>query len=202
MAEKVKISLKLDLDHELGADHFQTWLSQLEIAFALHGVTDSKKQYLAAAFNLGENAAHYLWQRYPQVPGGSTPYDDFKALFTEYFGGTKSDSARLAALFAISQRNESTQAFRHRVQKDMRSCGLTTSAKVDNIVEAVGVHLFARGLNSASARQRVLETGDKTIGDAAARAQAVVLSENRKFCLLALMCASLRRESSQASALL
>ena len=156
MAEKVKISLKLDLDHELGADHFQTWLSQLEIAFALHGVDDSKKRYLAAAFNLGENAAHYLWQRYPAVPSGDTPYDDFKELFTEYFGGTKSDSSRLAALFAIMQRDgESTQAFRHRVQKDMRSCGITISAKVEDIVEAVGVHLFARGLHSANAYWRL-----------------------------------------------
>ena len=180
MAEKVSLKVKLNLDHELGHDHFQTWLSQLEIAFQLHGVTENKLKYLAAAANLGESAAHYLWQRYPTIPSGSTPYESLKTLFEEYFGSTKSVAARLAALFTITQQDgESVQAFRHRIRKEMRTCDLTTTASVGDVVETVGVHLFARGLKSSSARQRVLEQGDKTLADAAEHAQAVVLSEEQ-----------------------
>ena len=68
MAEKVKLRVKLNLEHDLGYDHFQTWQSQLEMAFQLHDVADSKPRYLAAAANLDEQAAHYLWQRYSAVP--------------------------------------------------------------------------------------------------------------------------------------
>ena len=68
------------------------------------------------------------------------------------------------------------QAFRHRVQREMRTCNPTKTVKLEEVVEAVAVHLFARGLSSAAAKQRVLETGDKTLADAAVHAQAVVLS--------------------------
>ena len=176
MAEKVKLRVKLNLEHDLGYDHFQTWQSQLEMAFQLHDVADSKPRYLAAAANLDEQAAHYLWQRYSAVPD-ETPYEALLELFQEYFSSTRSNSARLATLFAIAQQEgESVQAFRHRVQKEMRTCNLTKTAKLEEVVEAVTVHLFARGLSSAAAKQRVLETGDKTLADAAVHAQAVVLS--------------------------
>ena len=176
MAEKVKLRVKLNLEHELGYDHFQNWQSQLEMAFQLHGVADSKPRYSAAAANLDEQAAHYLWQRYSAVPD-ETPYEALLELFQEYFSSTRSNSARLATLFAIAQQEgEPVQAFRHRVQKEMRTCNLTKTAKPEEVVEAVAVHLFARGLSPAAAKQRVLETGDKTLADAAVHAQAVVLS--------------------------
>lgn len=73
MANKVKVATKLDLDHELGPDHFSTWRSQLEIGFLLHNVEKSKNKYLAAASNLGESASHYLWQRYATIPTGDQP---------------------------------------------------------------------------------------------------------------------------------
>lgn len=178
MAAKVRVSVKLDLDHELGHDHFQTWLSQLEIAFLLHGVTDKKAQYLAAAANLGEGAAYYLWQRYPSMPTDADPYDKIKHLFEEYFGGKRSVTSRLAALFAIQQQDDETvQAYRHRLQKEMRVCKLTTSAKLEDVLDTVAVHLFARGLHSVQTRQKVLETGEtSTLEKAAETAQAVTLA--------------------------
>ena len=177
MADKVKLEIKLNLDHELGADHYHTWLSQLEVSFALHSVTESKKKYLAAACNLSENAAHYLWQKYSQIPDGDQPLDNLKVLFDEYFLGTKGKAARLAEVFAISQRdNETIQAFRHRLQKEMRACDLTKTAKVEDIVNAVEVHLFARGLRAAHIRQRILESGEATLGKVAELAQTVSLA--------------------------
>jgi len=148
MADKVKVSVRLDLDHELAYDHYQTWRSQLEIGFQLHGVTTEAKMYLAAAANLGENACHYLWQKYP-------------------------------SLFAISQQpGESIQAFRARIQKEMRTCKLTSSTELSEVLGIVGTHLFARGLSSASARKSVLEEGTTDLSKAAAKAQAVVLAEH------------------------
>lgn len=177
MAGKVKVSVKLNLEHELGPDHFQTWLCQLKIAFELHGVTDKKQQYLAAATNLGEDAAHYLWQQYSAVPSGDDPFQLLIELFEEYFGGKRSKTSRLAALFAVEQRDgESIQAYRHRIQKEMRACDLTNSSSVDDVLNAVAVHLFARGLQSPYTRQKVLEKGDNTLAKVAESAQAVTLA--------------------------
>ena len=180
MADKVKVSVKLDLDHDLGSHHYQTWQSQLGIAFQLHDVTEQKKKYLAAAANLGEGAAHYLWQKYPSVPAGDTPYDALITLFDEYFGSHRSRSSKLADLFSITQRQgESVQAFRLRLEKDMRACALTASADAADVVAVVGVHLFARGLLAQDVRQRVLELdqGDKPdLGKAVQTAQSVSLA--------------------------
>eukprot|EP00117_Sycon_ciliatum_P036702 scpid53699/ scgid27590/ len=180
MAEKVKVGVRLDLDHELGNDHFLTWRSQLEIGFALHEVKDQSKQYLAAAANLGESASHYLWQSYPTVPTTATnPYNDLIKLFQEYFGSKQSAASRLAELFAVEQRpGETVQAFRLRVQKDMRVCNLTSTRTAEELLGVVGVHLFARGLSSASARKSVLEHDAQDLSSAAAKAQAVVLAED------------------------
>ena len=174
----MKLSVKLNLDHGLGNDHFQTWLSQLKIAFALHGVEDQKAQYLAAATNLGESGAHYLWQSYPTMPDGDAPFDKLESLFTEYFGGKRSKTSRLAALFTIGQQDgESIQAYRHRLQKEMRACDLTTAADVDAVLDAMAVHLFARGLSSSYTRQKVLESGENvTLAKAAESAQAITLA--------------------------
>ena len=178
MADKVKVGVKLELEHELGPDHLQTWLSQLKISFQLHGVTESKQKYLAAASNLGESASHYLWQRYADMPAGDDPFGDLQTLFAEYFGSQRSQTSRLAALFDIGQgEEESIQAFRHRVQKEMRVCSLTTSAKLDDVINTVAVHLFARGLRSPYTRQKILEQGDNnTLAKAAENAQAVALA--------------------------
>ena len=177
MAAKVKLSVKLNLDHDLGNDHFQTWLSQLKIAFALHGVEDQKAQYLAAATNLGESGVHYLWQSYPTMPDGDAPFDKLESLFTEYFGGKRSKTSRLAALFTIGQQDgESIQAYRHRLQ-EMRVCDLTTAADVDAVLDAMAVHLFARGLSSSYTRQKVLESGENvTLAKVAESAQAITLA--------------------------
>jgi len=43
MASKVKLSVRLDMDHEMGEDHYKMWRSQLEMAFLLHEVEDSKR---------------------------------------------------------------------------------------------------------------------------------------------------------------
>ena len=58
MADKVRVAVRLDVEHELGYDHYQTRRSQLEIGFQLHAVTLEKLQYLAAAANLWESAGH------------------------------------------------------------------------------------------------------------------------------------------------
>ena len=89
MADKVKVAVKLDLEHELGHDHYQTWQSQLDIAFQLHAVDEAKHKYLAAAANLGKSASHYLWQKYPTCPEGDNPYADLISLFDEYFWRSK-----------------------------------------------------------------------------------------------------------------
>ena len=177
MASKVHVSVKLDLDHELGHDHYQTWRSQLEIAFELHGVTEKKKRYLAAAANLAENASYYLWQKFPTMPTGDDPFADLIELFDEYFGSQRSTDSRLAELFSIEQQpGESIQAFRVRIEKEMRVCHLTPSTDVKEILGTVAVHLFARGLTVKAARKSVLEEGGKDLTAAAKRAQAVVLS--------------------------
>ena len=174
----MKLSVKLNLDHDLGNDHLQTWLSQLKIAFALHGVEDQKAQYLAAATNLGESGAHYLWQSYPTMPDGDAPFDKLESLFTEYFRGKRSKTSRLAALFTIGQQDgESIQAYRHRQQKEMRACDLTTAAYVDAVLDAMAVHLFGRGLSSSYTRQKVLESGENvTLAKVAESAQAITLA--------------------------
>ena len=178
MADKVKVAVKLDLEHELGHDHYQTWQSQLDIAFQLHAVDEAKHKYLAAAANLGESASHYLWQKYPTCPEGDNPYADLISLFDEYFGGRKSSATRLAELFAIAQRpGETVQAFRIRLEKEMRACALTSSAKLEDVIAVVGVHLFARGLRSQDVRQRVLELEETpTLSKAAQTAQSVTLA--------------------------
>ena len=81
-------------------------------------------------------------------------------------------------MFDIVQgEEESIQAFRHRVQKEMRVCSLTTSAKLDDVINTVAVHLFARGLRSPYTRQKILEQGDNnTLAKAAENAQAVALA--------------------------
>lgn len=178
MANKVRVSVRLDLDHELGFDHYQTWQSQLDIGFQLHTVTDEKQKYLAAANNLGEQASHYLWQKFPTVPAGSTPYADLIKLFDEYYGSAQSSSSRLAGLFSISQREgETIQAYRARILKEMRLCQLTSSTGVADILGIVGTHLFARGLSSMDARKSVIESDTKDLTAAATKAQAVVLAE-------------------------
>eukprot|EP00117_Sycon_ciliatum_P014310 scpid100763/ scgid14619/ len=177
MANKVKVTTKLDLDHELGPDHFSTWHSQIEIGFLLHNVEQSKDKYLVAASNLGESASHYLWQRYAIIPTGDDPYGDLCALFDEYFGGKRSRASRLAALFSISQQHgESIQAYRHRVQKEMRVCNLTTSSKLEEVIETVSVHLFARELACSNMRQKVFEQGGSTLATAADCAQSIAMA--------------------------
>ena len=176
MASKVRVAIRLDLDHELGHDHYQTWRSQLELAFMLHKVEDKKEQYLASAANLGESASYYLWQKFPDIPEGDDPYAELVALFDEYFGSQRSTDARLAELFSIEQRSgESIQAYRVRIEKEMRICNLTLSASVKDVLGIVSVHLFARGLAASAARKSVLEEGGKDLAAAAGRAQAVVL---------------------------
>ena len=178
MASKVRVAIRLDLDHELGHDHYQTWRSQLELAFMLHKVEDKKEQYLASAANLGESASYYLWQKFPGIPEGDDPYAELVALFDEYFGSQRSTDARLAELFSIEQRSgESIQAYRVRIEKEMRICNLTLSASVKDVLGIVSVHLFARGLAASAARKSVLEEGGKDLAAAAGRAQAVVLAQ-------------------------
>jgi len=177
MASKVKLSVKLNLDHELGADHYETWLSQLRIAFQLNNVTSSKEKYLAAAVNLDENASHYLWQKYPNVPSGIAPFTDLQELFEEYFGGKVSQASRLAELFSVTQKEgEAIQAFRHRIQKEMRVCQLNSSATKQTILDTVGFHLFARGLQSTETRIKVLECDVTTLDKAAEVAQTSMLA--------------------------
>ena len=72
------------------------------------------------------------------------------------------------ALFHDPTNGESIQVVRHCIQKDMRATGIYTSEKVKGVTEIVAIHLFARGLQSAPAHQRVLEMGDKTLAKAAA----------------------------------
>ena len=180
MASKVRVAIRVDLDHELGHDHYQTWRSQLELAFMLHKVEDKKEQYLASAANLGESASYYLWQKFPGIPEGDDPYAELVALFDEYFGSQRSTDARLAKLFSIEQRSgESIQAYRVRIEKEMRICNLTLSASVKDVLGIVSVHLFARGLaaSASAARKSVLEEGGKDLAAAAGRAQAVVLAQ-------------------------
>eukprot|EP00117_Sycon_ciliatum_P036776 scpid20172/ scgid27637/ len=177
MASKVRVSVKLDLDHELGHDHYQTWRSQLDIGFQLHEVTNKKKQYLAAAANLGENASYYLWQKFPTIPEADDPFAELIGLFDEYFGSQRSTDARLAELFSIEQQpGESIQAFRVRIEKEMRVCNLTPGADLKDVLGTVAVHLFARGLSVKAARKSVLQEGGKDLTAAAKRAQAVVLA--------------------------
>ena len=154
MASKVRVAIRLDLDHELGHDHYLTWRSQLELAFMLHKVEDKKEQYLASAANLGESVSYYLWQNFPGIPEGDDPYAELVALFDEYFGSQRSTDARLAELFSIEQRSgESIQAYRVRIEKEMRICNLTLSASVKDVLVIVSVHLFARGLAASAARK-------------------------------------------------
>ena len=162
MASKVRVAIRLDLDHELGHDHYQTWRSQLELAFMLHKVEDKKEQYLASAANLGESASYYLWQKFPGIPEGEGLYAELVALFDEYFGSQRSTDARLAELFSIEQRSgESIQAYRVRIEKEMRICNLTLSASVKDVLGIVSVHFFARGLAASAARKSVLEEGGR-----------------------------------------
>ena len=58
----------------------------------------------------------------------------------------------------------------------MRACDLTTAADVDAVLDAMAVHLFARGLSSSYTRQKVLESGENvTLAKVAESAQAITL---------------------------
>ena len=101
MAHKVKIAPRLDLDHELGLDHFQTWLSQVRVAFELHSVTDGREKYLAAAASLSDGAAYYLWQRFADVPADEH-FKNMEEHYEQYFVGSRGKASRLTELFVIS----------------------------------------------------------------------------------------------------
>ena len=108
IANNVRVGVILVLEHELGPDHFQTWLSQLEIGFQLHEIYDQK--YLAVVFNVRESATHCCGTN----PEGDDLYQELKTLFEEYFGSQRSQAPRMAALFGMTQEPEgSIQAFRY-----------------------------------------------------------------------------------------
>ena len=116
-----------------------------------------------------------------ELPDGANYFNqslnDLIKLFQEYFGSKQSAVSRLAELFSVEQRpGETVQAFQLRVQKDMRICSLTSNRSAEDLLGVVGVHLFARGLSSASARKSVLEHDAQDLSSAAAKAQAVVLA--------------------------